>query len=93
MLQGNDPGMVIGITVYVIVHQNCDTQGCQHTWTKRRSYGTLYNPYRHLHSIKRPCILSTRRIYAFLKTIILKSDYFTKRNQPIVVVVGTKHCL
>ena len=79
MLQGNDPGMVIGITVDAIVREYCDTQGYQHTWTKRRSYGTLYNPYRHLHSIRRPCILRTRRIHVFIKIIALKSDYFTKR--------------
>jgi len=84
MLQGNDPGMVIGITVGVIVRENCDTRGCQHIWTKRRSYSTLYNPYRQLHSTERPCIFRAGRIHVFLKKkkkiIALKSDYFTKGN-------------
>ena len=80
MLQGNDPCMVIGITVDVIVREHCDSRGCQHTRTKRRPYGKLYNPHRRLHSIKRPSILRTRRIHVLLKFIVLKSDYFTNGN-------------
>jgi hypothetical protein len=43
MLQGNNPCVVIDVTVDVILRENCDTQGCQHTWAKRHSYCTLYN--------------------------------------------------
>jgi hypothetical protein len=40
MLQGNDPGMAIGITL----RAHCDTRACQHTWTKHSPYGSLYKP-------------------------------------------------
>jgi hypothetical protein len=80
MLQGNDPGMVIGITVDVFVRKHSDNRGCQHIWTKRCSHGTLYNPHRRLHSIKRRCIFRVRPIHVSLKIIVLKSDYFAKGN-------------
>jgi hypothetical protein len=76
MLQGKDLGMVIGIRGDVIVREHGDTRGCQHTWTNRCSCGTLYKLHCHLHSIKRLCILRTRRNHVFLKIIPIKKRLF-----------------